>query len=53
MRKPFDLAVEKATESSPVFGVIPYDGLTALATEALYVVTLSVTVRSENGRAST
>jgi hypothetical protein len=53
MRKPLDLAVEKATVSSPVLGVIPYDGLTALATEALYVVTLSVTVRSENGRAST
>jgi hypothetical protein len=35
MRKPFDLAVEKATVSSPVLGVIPYDGLTAFATEAL------------------
>lgn len=53
MRKPFDLAVESATVSSPVLGTIPYDGLTAFATEALQVVTLSVTVRSENGRAST
>jgi hypothetical protein len=33
--KPEFLAVEKATLSLPVVGVIPSDGLTALATEEL------------------
>jgi len=53
MRNPLPTAVEKATVSSPLVGVIPCDGLTGLATEALYVVTLRVTVTSENGRAVT
>jgi len=33
--KPLLTAVEKATLSSPDLGVIPYDGLTAFAAEAL------------------
>lgn len=46
-------AVEKAIVSSPLVGVIPCDGLTGFATEALQVVTLRVIVISPNGRAET
>ena len=52
-RNPEPTVVEKAILLDPAVGVTPLDGLTALALEALYDVTVSSTDTSVNGKALT
>lgn len=47
------MVVEKAILLAPVVGVTPFDGLVAVASEALYDVTTNVTDTSLNGLALT